>query len=93
MDAKVGATSLDVQAIEYLRSQGCEPMVVATKIDRLPRSKRQGQLAAIAAALSLEDTNLPTPCSSKTGEGVKEIWKGIHAFLHQPAEMANFDGV
>lgn len=87
--AKVGATPLDVQAIDYLRSQGCEPAVVATKIDRLPRSKRQGQLNAISQTLSLSDANVPTPCSSKSGEGVKEIWKGIYAFLRESAEMVN----
>ena len=89
VDAKVGATPLDVQAIDYLRSQGCEPAVVATKIDRIPRSKRQGQLNAISQTLSLSDANVPTPCSSKSGEGVKEIWKGINAFLRESAEMVN----
>jgi GTP-binding protein len=89
VDAKVGATPLDVQAIEYLRSQGCEPSVVATKIDRLPRSKRQRQLAAISQILDLGEDNGPTPCSSKSGEGVKEIWKGIYAFLRESAEMVN----
>lgn len=89
VDAKVGATPLDVQAIDYLRSHGCEPVVVATKIDRVPRGKRQGQLVAISQSLSLSEDNGPTPCSSKSGEGVKEIWKGIHAFLRKSAEMVN----
>lgn len=89
VDAKVGATPLDIQAIEYLRSQDCEPVVVATKIDRVPRSRRQGQLTAIRQDLSLDQTNMPTPCSAKTGEGVKDIWKGIHVFLCDFAETAN----
>lgn len=89
VDAKVGATALDVQASDYLRAQGCEPTVVATKIDRVPRSKQQRQLAEISQALSLAPTTMPTACSSKTGEGVKEIWKGINAFLRESAEMAN----
>ena len=89
VDAKVGATPLDVQAMDYLRSQGCEPVVVATKIDRISRSRRQRQLADISQALSPGSTTMPTPCSSKTGEGVKDIWKGIYAFLQESAEMAN----
>ena len=89
VDAKVGATPLDVQAIEYLRHQGCEPAVVATKIDRISRNKRPGQLAAIRRALNLSDEHPPTPCSSRTGEGVKEIWRAIDAFLRQTAELAN----
>jgi len=89
VDAKVGATPLDVQAIEYLRQQGCEPAVVATKIDRISKNKRIGQLAAIRKALALSDEQSPTPCSSQTGEGVKEIWKAIDAFLRGRAELAN----
>ena len=89
VDAKVGATPLDVQAIEYLRQQGCEPAVVVTKIDRISKNKRIGQLAAIRKALALSDEQSPTPCSSQTGEGVKEIWKAIDAFLRGRAELAN----
>lgn len=89
VDAKVGATPLDVQAIEYLRHQGCEPAVVATKIDRLPRNKRQRQLDEIKTALSLSDEQQPMPCSSRTGEGVREIWRVIDAFLRLSAGTAN----
>jgi len=89
VDAKVGATPLDIQAIEYLRDQGCEPAVVATKIDRISKNKRHGQLAAIRKALELSDEQSPTPCSSQTGEGVKEIRRAIDAFLRTSTETAN----
>ena len=89
IDAKVGATTLDVQAIEYLRHQGLEPAVVATKIDRVSKSRRRSQLASIGKELNLRDEQSPTPCSSRTGEGVKEIWRVIDAFLRPTAEMAN----
>jgi GTP-binding protein len=89
VDAKVGATPLDVQAVEYLRHQGCEPAVVATKIDRVAKNKRAGQLAGIRSALALSEEQSPTPCSSRTGQGVKEIWRAIDAFLRSSAETAN----
>lgn len=89
VDAKVGATALDVQAIEYLRHQGCEPAVVATKIDRVAKNRRHGQLAAIRETLTLRDGQSPTPCSSRTGEGVKEIWRSIDSFLRGTPETAN----
>jgi GTP-binding protein len=89
VDGKVGATNLDVQAIEYLRDHGYEPAVVATKIDRLGKSKRHGQLAAIRETMNLRDGQSPTPCSSRTGEGVREIWRSIDSFLRSAAETAN----
>lgn len=89
VDAKVGATPLDLQAIDYLRHQGYEPAVVATKIDRVSKNQRHGQLAAIRQALALSEKNSPTPCSSQTGEGVKEIWRAIDAFLRTSTATAN----
>ena len=83
IDAKVGATPLDEQAIEYLRSMGYEPAVVATKIDRLGRNQRQLQLRSIRQKLLLSEEVPLTPCSARTGEGIREIWKRIQAFLHE----------
>lgn len=81
VDAKAGATPLDVQATDYLRHRGLRPLVVATKIDRLARSRRSGRLGEIRAALALDDDQLPLPCSARTGEGVRQLWRGINAFL------------
>ena len=89
VDSKVGATPLDVQAIDYLRSLGDPPAVVATKIDRVSRGKRRAQLDEIREALMLPDTTPLIPFSAPSGEGVKEIWKEIHAYLRATAERPN----
>ena len=89
VDSKVGATPLDVQAIEYFRSLAETPTVVATKIDRLPRSKRSQQLKQIRQALSLAEPTRLIPFSARTGEGVKDLWREIHAQLRVAAEQAN----
>lgn len=89
VDAKVGATTLDVQAIHYLRREVGTPTVVATKIDRLPVGKRAQRLAEIAAALALSEDRPPIPCSARTGEGVKDIWREIQAYLHDIAAGTN----
>ncbi len=89
VDSKVGATALDVQAIEYLRSQGDSPAVVATKIDRLPRGRRKERLGQIREALSLSDNTPLTPFSARTGEGVNDLWREIHGQLRSVAERAN----
>ena len=89
VDSKVGATPLDVLAIDYLRSLGDSPAVVATKIDRVSRGKRRAQLDEIREALMLPDTTPLIPFSAPSGEGVKEIWKEIHAYLRATAERPN----
>ena len=89
VDSKVGATELDVQAIEFFRSQSEAPSIVATKIDRLPRSRRHKQLQQIREALELPETTPLTPFSARTGEGVKDLWKEIQSHLRVAAGRAN----
>lgn len=89
VDSKVGATTLDVEAMDYFRHRGEQPAVIATKIDRLPRSRRNRQLQAIRQALGMESAASVMPFSIKTGEGVKEVWKEIHGQLRVAAEEAN----
>jgi len=89
VDAKVGATTLDVQAIDYLRQEVGTPTVVATKIDRLPAGKRAKRLAEIGEALALSEDRSPIPCSARTGEGVKDIWREIQTYLHHTAAGTN----
>ncbi len=84
VDAKVGATPLDVQAFDYFVSMGYLPTVVATKADQVGRSKRHAAIAKIRKAL-LPDREVPVVTfSARSGEGVRELWRAISAFLEQP---------
>ncbi len=89
VDGKVGATALDQQAYEYFRSLGLEPLIVATKIDRVSRSKRTRHLAEIRRTLELAD-GAPIAASAVSGEGVKKLWTEIAALLeHRPERCAS----
>ena len=80
VDAKVGATPLDVEAWEYLAALEVPATVVATKIDRLRRGRRKATLDGIRAELDLGETQL-VPFSARTGEGTKDVWRAIGARL------------
>jgi GTP-binding protein len=54
VDAEVGPTPDDVTTLGYLRNIGRPLLVVATKLDRLSKSKRRPQLRAIAATLHVQ---------------------------------------
>lgn len=81
IDAKVGATPLDLQSVEYLCGQGSDLAVVATKIDRLSKNQRPKQLAEIRRALELGEATPIVACSARTGEGIKLLWREIGALL------------
>lgn len=94
VDAKVGATRLDQEAAEYFDSLGLPTTVVATKIDKVPRSKRARQLKTIRESLELTQNTVVIPFSAVKGEGVKELWKEIDAFLFQsPASTEATRGI
>lgn len=80
VDAKVGATPLDVQACDYFSSLGVDSEIVATKIDRVGRSKRHRALESIRRDLNLGERQ-PLPFSARTGEGKRELWRVIDARL------------
>lgn len=83
VDAKVGATPLDVQAREYLTSLGATGEVVATKIDRVKQGRRRAAIEAISRDLELGDLEV-IPFSARTGEGKKRLWRAIERRLAAP---------
>ncbi len=86
VDGKVGATPLDAQAWEYLRSLGLPVLVVATKVDRIPRGRRVAMAKSVGAALELDETVPLVPVSAHSGEGMKELWSAIAHHLETSAE-------
>ncbi len=74
VDAKIPAQDSDLQLIEYLRHTGRNFAVVGTKADRLSGNERSRNLAALKRGLGIDDLLL---LSSKTGIGLKELWKRI----------------
>ncbi len=86
VDGKVGATPLDRQALDYFRDLGMEPLVVATKLDKVSRSKRARSLQSIRQSLELPPDLEIVPFSAVSGEGVRQLWKEISVFLRNSSE-------
>lgn len=63
------------QLAEFARVQGLPFLVLATKADEVPKSKKKLRLQAIRAALGLG--RLPVATSAKAGEGRDEAWRAI----------------
>lgn len=80
VDAKVGVTDLDFQSAAYLQSVGIDPIVIATKSDRVKKGKRAAALAGIRRDLELPEATV-LPFAAPTGDGVKAIWKTIEHYL------------
>ena len=73
VDIRRGAQDDDLQLLEFLDSIGVTPILVVTKIDKLPSSKRKPAIAALR-----RDLGRPVIAySSVTGDGRDELWKRI----------------
>ena len=81
VDAKVGATELDVEAGRYFAGTNVARLVVATKFDRLKQNQRGQALERIGRALG--DGAEILAVSAVSGEGVRELSKRITEFLAQ----------
>lgn len=73
VDAYVPPQKSDVALVEWLRGQGRNFVVVATKSDRLSGNGLAKSLKALQAALGAE----PLVFSAKTGRGRDELWRQI----------------
>lgn len=73
VDARRDPQALDAQMIDTLARNERPTLVVATKVDKLKRSKRARQLAAIRRGHGLDADSL-LPFSAVSGEGREELW-------------------
>ncbi|HLZ35107.1 MAG TPA: ribosome biogenesis GTP-binding protein YihA/YsxC [Nitrospira sp.] len=67
----------DVETIAWLRSIGCDPLVVATKVDKLKPSERVSALRRLQEGLGLADSRTFMVYSSVTGEGRERLWAAL----------------
>jgi len=73
IDIRRGAQDDDLQLLEFLDSIEVTPILVATKTDKLPASKRKLAVAALRRALDRPLIGY----SSATGDGREALWKRI----------------
>jgi GTP-binding protein len=73
VDAEIGAQDSDRQMMNYLEVSPAQVLVVATKIDRVAKSKWFGRRQKIAAELGVP-LEAVVPFSSTEPLGVDEVW-------------------
>jgi GTP-binding protein len=76
VDAAIGPTPADHQALEYLVTAERAVLVVATKVDQIGKAKRKPRLAAIAKQLDLPEDRVIL-FSAVERIGVEEVWEAL----------------
>ena len=73
IDSRHPGLEADWQAFEWLRGLNAEPLVVATKIDKLTRAERVKNLRELERIFG----TAALPVSAERGEGLDELWKRL----------------
>ena len=67
----------DKMMYEWIVSQGFNPVIIATKLDKIKRSQLQKQIKLIRETLEVEKDTIVIPFSAETKQGREEIWNLI----------------
>ena len=89
IDIRHDPSANDRQMYEWILHNGYEPIIIATKLDKLKRSQVQKNLKAISEGLQLRKGPTVIPYSAETKQGRDEIWELIESLTGgEPSEEA-----
>ena len=74
VDSRHEPTALDHQMLEWIRYFGYHPVIIATKTDKLPKTKVDAHLEVIRNELELTEDELLLPFSAESGFGKDAVW-------------------
>ncbi len=74
IDIRHDPSANDKQMYQWIVDQGYEPVIIATKLDKIKRSQLQKQLKAIKFGLNLLPGTTVIPFSATTKQGRDVIW-------------------
>ncbi len=77
VDSRHKPTKHDVMMREWLRAYDIPTIIVATKIDKIPKTKQPKQIKLISETLNIQPTEPLLPFSALTGKGLKLVWQAI----------------
>lgn len=74
VDIRHEPSANDKQMYDWILHNGYEPIIIATKLDKLKRSQVQKSIKAIREGLKLPKEEILIPFSAETKQGREEIW-------------------
>ena len=81
IDIRHDPSANDKMMYEWIVYQGFEPVIIATKLDKLKRSQVQKQLKTVKNGLNLRPGTKIIPFSAVTKQGRDEIWETAEQYL------------
>lgn len=81
IDIRHDPSKNDKNMYDWIIANGYEPIIIATKLDKIKRSQLQKQLKAIRVGLGADSSLRIFPFSAETKQGKEEIWTCIEELI------------
>lgn len=72
---------------EWILKQGFQPIIIATKLDKISRGQVQKHVRMIREGLKVKSGTIVIPYSAQTKQGREEIYELIDAYLEEEKEI------
>ena len=73
----------DIMMYDWICHNGYNPIIIATKLDKIKRSQVQKQLKAIREGLKMKPGTVMIPFSAETKQGRYEIWELVYSLIRE----------
>ena len=77
----------DRMMYEWILNQGFEPIIIATKLDKINRSQIQRHIKMIKDGLKVVKNTIVIPYSAQTKQGREEIYELLDSYLEQEEQI------
>ena len=91
IDIRHEPSANDRQMYEWIVSQGFDPVIIATKLDKIKRSQVAKHIKMLKDGLKVKPNTPVLPYSALTKQGREEIWSLIEGLAEAPS-VGNSDG-
>lgn len=71
----------DKMMYDWILHNGYEPILIATKLDKIKRSQVQKHVKMVRTGLAVRPGTIVIPFSAETKQGREEIWEVIESFM------------
>ena len=85
IDIRHEPSANDKLMYDWIVSNGFDPVIIATKLDKIKRSQTQKQLKLVRTGLGVKPGTVIIPFSAETKQGRDEIWAYIEGLMKTPS--------
>ena len=88
VDIRNAPSENDRQMFDWMKYMGFDPVVIATKLDKIKRSQVNRQIKVIREGLGADGETIIVPFSAQTKQGRETIWDFMDQVIENESENA-----